>query len=93
MNAVAFRTPVALVVGLPSVAADAWSKRLQRAGYQVARAAHGPAACEQARRLMPSLMVVSRNLWALERRAVDVAAAASGATVMDDAAAEGFFTR
>jgi hypothetical protein len=86
MNAVAFPTPLALVVGLPSVAADACSLRLRHAGYLVARAAHGPAACELARSLRPTLVVASRTLWALERRALDAVASSIGADVVDDAA-------
>ena len=88
MNAVAFPTPIALVVGLPRVDADACSARLRLAGYQVARAAHGPAACDQTRQLRPCLIVVSRSLWALERRAVDSAAAAVAADVVDHASLE-----
>ena len=88
MNAVAFPTPIALVVGLPSEAADLCAARLRRRGYQVARAAHGPAGCDLARQLRPSLVVASRTLWALERRALDVAASSIGADMIDDAALE-----
>jgi CheY-like chemotaxis protein len=86
MNAVAFPTPLALVVGLPSAAADVCSFRLRRAGYRVVRAAHGPAACELAREMHPTLVVASRTLWALERRALDAVASSIGADVLDDAA-------
>jgi hypothetical protein len=86
MNAVSLRTRLALLVGLPKAEAELCTLCLEIAGYQVVRAVHGPAACTLIDALRPTLVVVSRDLWALERRALDKAAFAVAADVVDPAA-------
>ena len=81
MTAVA--SPIALVVGLPEHAAMTCARRLQHAGFVVARAATGTGACERASSLRPELIVVSRDLWSSERQAVAAAARELGASVVE----------
>src|SRR5437868_6774257 len=75
--------PLALVVGLPERAAVACARRLMLLGFAVARAATGPGACERAEALKPQLIVVSRDLWSFERRAVEETAEMLGAIVVE----------
>jgi NAD(P)-dependent dehydrogenase (short-subunit alcohol dehydrogenase family) len=74
---------LALVVGFAETMGIAFAEHLGLTGWVVARAAHGPAACERAKSLRPKLIVVSRDLWSSEKRALLEAAGALAARVVE----------
>jgi CheY-like chemotaxis protein len=74
---------LALVVGFAETLGTTFAERLGGAGWLVARAAHGPAACERAQHLRPKLILISRDLWSSEKRALLDAARAVAASVVE----------
>jgi hypothetical protein len=74
----------ALVVGFGDSRARQCARRLEAAGYVVLRVAHGLAAQEECARMKPSVIVMSRDLFSMEKRAVTDAAWIVGAWVVEE---------
>jgi hypothetical protein len=78
----------ALVVGFAESRARACARQLEAAGYVVLRVAHGLAAQEECARMNPSLIVMSRDLFSMEKRAVKEAASIAGTWVVEESELE-----
>ncbi len=76
---------IALVVGFNDGLARACARRLEASGYVVVRVAHGLAAQDEAARLRAALIVRSRDLFSMEKTAIDRAAEALDACVVEAA--------
>ncbi len=74
---------VALVVGFTEPDTQACQLDLDRAGWRLARAAHGPAACERAADLRPAIVVLNRTLFASEKRTIREVAAGLALRVIE----------
>jgi hypothetical protein len=61
---------VALAVGFTEPDSPHCQSLLDVAGWRIARAAHAATACERAFALRPALVVLSRSLFASEKRAI-----------------------
>jgi hypothetical protein len=73
----------ALVVGFGDRPARACARRLEAHGFVVLRVAHGLAAQEECTRLGAELIVMSRDLFSMEKRAITAAAEIVDALVIE----------